>query len=194
MKSLIQNIFVSTIFKKNLNDKIYKNYFLKKLKSCKKSVVVSNVGGFQSESLIEVETNILHHIFLNPAYEFAKELNPRQEINLKLLNYWLNLNKTNNYNEFHNHQGFLSGIYYIKTPKNSGRLVFQEGNLTKMSTNYYKYFDNPNFYTKFTVNPQEGDLYLFTSNTLHYVEPNLSKKDRISVAFNLGVQTYSKGD
>ena len=187
MKSLIQNIFVSTVFKKNLNDKIYKNYFLKKLKSCKKSVVVSNVGGFQSESLTKVETNILHNVFLNPAYEFVKELNPRKEINLKLLNYWLNLNKTNHYNEFHNHQGFLSGIYYIKTPKNSGRLVFQEGNLTKMSNNYYNYFDNPNFYTKFTMTPKEGDLYLFTSNTLHYAEPNLSKEDRISVAFNLEV-------
>ena len=185
--SNIQNIFVSTVFKKNLNDKIYKNYFLKKLKSCKKSVVVSNVGGFQSESFTKVETNILHDIFLNPADEFVKEFNPRHKINLKLLNYWLNLNKTTNYNELHNHQGFLSGIYYIKTPKNSGRLIFQEGNLTKMSTNYYKYFDHPNFYTKFFMPTQEGDLYLFTSNTLHYAEPNLSKEDRISVAFNLEV-------
>ena len=181
------NIFVSTVFKKNFNNEIYKNYFLKKLKSCKKSVVATNAGGFQSESFTKVEKNILHNIFLNPAYEFIKELNPRQKINLKLLYYWLNLNKTNHYNHFHNHQGFLSGVYYIKTPKNSGRLIFHEGNLTKMSTDYFRYFDNPNFYTKFVMPTQEGDLYLFTSNTLHHVEPNLSNEERISVSFNLEI-------
>ena len=185
MSTLIQNIFVSTVFKKIIDDKIYKNYFLKKLKSCRKSVVVSNEGGFQSESFLKVEKNILHNVFLNPAYEFIKELNPRQKITLKLTNYWINLSNTNNYNHLHNHQGFLSGIYYIKTPNNSGRLIIQEGNLTKMNNNYYKYFDHPNFYTKFVIPAREGDLYLFSSNTLHYVEPNLSKEERISVAFNL---------
>ena len=56
-----------------------------------------------------------------------------------------------------------------------------------MSTNYFKYFDHPNFYTKFVMPTQEGDLYLFTSNTLHHVEPNLSNEERISVAFNLEI-------
>jgi uncharacterized protein (TIGR02466 family) len=184
---ILKDIFVSTIFKTVINNNKYKNYFLRQLNNCKKSVTISNMGGFQSENFKKINKEILNNVFLNPAYEFAKKLNPVKNIKLELISYWINLNKQNNYNLMHCHEGFLSGVYYIKTKENCGRLVFQNGDLTKMTNDYFKYFNHSSFYSNYATPVQEGELYLFPSNTLHYVEPNLSNEDRVSVAFNIKV-------
>ena len=36
------------------------------------------------------------------------------------------------------------------------------------------------------INPSENDLLLFPGWLSHRVEPNLTKKNRISISFNLG--------
>lgn len=184
---LLTTIFSDSIFKTVVNNNKYKNFFIKKLNSCKQSSYISNVGGFQSNSFYEVQEDILNEVFLKPAYKYCEKLNPKKEFKLELINYWINKNKTNDYNLMHSHEGFLSGIYYIKTPNNCGRLVFQNGNLTKMHNNYSLRFDNSDFFSTFIVDVKEGEIYLFPSITLHSVEPNKSKEDRISVAFNLRI-------
>ena len=52
------------------------------------------------------------------------------------------------------------------------------------STNQF-YFDDANFYARYFVPIIQYDLILFSSDTFHYVEPNKSNEERISVAFNL---------
>jgi uncharacterized protein (TIGR02466 family) len=183
----IENIFVNSIFKTVVNNKKYKNFFLKKLKSCKNFNKISNVGGLQTQSYDNPPDEILKEIFLNPAYKFTEQLNPIKKIKLKLLNFWINSNRENNYNLLHCHKGFLSGVYYVQVPEKSGNLIFQNGDLIKMTNAYDAYFNNPNFWSSYIMPVQEGEIYLFTSTTLHYVEPNQSKKNRISVAFNLDI-------
>ena len=90
---ILKDIFVSTIFKTVINNNKYKNYFLRQLNNCKKSVTISNIGGFQSENFKKINKEILNNVFLNPAYEFAKKLNPVKNIKLELISYWINLNK-----------------------------------------------------------------------------------------------------
>jgi uncharacterized protein (TIGR02466 family) len=87
----------------------------------------------------------------------------------------------------HNHpKANLSGVYYIEVPNNSGNLIFQNHNLLANGiNNNYNFFDNPNFYTYFTIMPKKYDLILFPAELLHFVTPNISNKKRISVAFNL---------
>jgi|TARA_R110000765_G_scaffold185190_1_gene290917 uncharacterized protein (TIGR02466 family) len=184
---LLQTIFCDSIFKTVLNNNNYKNYFIKKLNTCKQSSYKSNVGGFQSNSFYNIRKDILKDIFLNPAYKYTEKLNPKKQFKIELINYWINKNKTHDYNLMHSHDGFLSGIYYIKTPIDCGRLVFQNGNLTKMQYNYVNYFDNPNFFSTFISEVSEGEIYLFPSNLLHSVEPNRSNEERISVSFNLRI-------
>ena len=50
--------------------------------------------------------------------------------NLKLLNYWVNLDKRNDYSISHFHpEGIISGVFYIKVPKDSGRIIFERSDL-----------------------------------------------------------------
>ena len=186
------DIFKTTIFKTKINKISYKKYFINKLNNLKKnnqSVIKTNIGGFQSEEFTNIDNKeILENVFLNPAIEFTNILIPKKKINLTLSNFWINSNNKNDYNLIHNHHGSnISGVFYIKTPPLSGRLVFKNGDLTKSYGNNFDFFYNSNFNSVYFCNVEESDLYLFTSETLHYVEPNRSEEERISVAFNLNI-------
>lgn len=186
---MIMDIFKTSIFKTKIDNSLYKEYFLNILRNSKDNVNLSNVGGFQSSPNTKIDNEeILKNVIIDPTKEFIKNLNPVKEIKLKLNSYWINSNNENDYNLLHNHHGTnISGVYYIKVPKLSGRLVFQNGDSLKFNDTNFDYFNNPNFYSRFFCNVEEGDLYLFSADTLHYVEPNRSKEERISVAFNIDI-------
>lgn len=186
------DIFKTTIFKTEIRNLKYVKYFLDLLEIEKKNnqgKKVSNIGGFQSKNYNVVDNKkILQDVFFNPGKEFAEKLNPKKELKITLGGFWINSNLNNDYNLLHNHFGSaISGVYYLKVPKNSGCLVFQNGDLSKLSSNNFDYFDNENYYCRYHIEPEKFDLYLFTSETFHYVEPNRSSEDRISVAFNLHI-------
>jgi uncharacterized protein (TIGR02466 family) len=127
-------------------------------------------------------------VFLDPGKNFIEKLNPKKNLNLTLGDFWINSNLNKDYNLLHNHFGAtISGIYYLEVPENSGRLVFQNGDLSKMSSINFDYFHNENYYARYFIIPEKFDLYLFPSEAFHYVEPNRSFENRISVAFNLKV-------
>ena len=77
---------------------------------------------------------------------------------------WANFAYEGNYNEEHNHQGFLSGVIYHKN-EDLTETIFPEHDI------------------KYTGD--EGTMALFPSKTIHKVEPQKSKKERITIAFNL---------
>jgi uncharacterized protein (TIGR02466 family) len=106
---------------------------------------------------------------------------------LQCSNMWANVNQKNSYNKVHIHPGALwSGVYFVKTPNNCGRLkifdpriqshiiepVFKNNNVPKNNLNEI-------YYTA-----EEGVLLFFPGWLLHEVEPNLSDDLRISVSFN----------
>jgi len=71
-------------------------------------------------------------------------------------------------------------------------LPSKEYNLKKLYPKVSKYFDinnkSTNLYNthKQVFLVKEGDLIIFPSYLKHYVEPNLNKKERISISFNYG--------
>jgi uncharacterized protein (TIGR02466 family) len=185
---VIIDIFKTSIFKTIIKNENYINYFVDFLNIQKKfdnGNTISNVGGFQSISFSTLDNKkIIEDIFIKPATEYIKQFNKIYKI--ELANFWINSNNKNDYNFLHNHpESNISGVYYIKTPKNSGRIVFQNGDLTKMNSKNQNYFDDPNFYSRYFIPVNQYDLILFPSETFHYVEPNRSDEERISVAFNL---------
>jgi uncharacterized protein (TIGR02466 family) len=161
--------------------------FFKKLK-INEGRKISNVGGFQSKdlnlndpslkSLIE-KIEDFSNIFCNQFLNINKKLN--------LINIWANINNFKDFNLPHVHSfSILSGVFYIKIPKNSGNLIFKSNdqleNFVRPSliVNYNNY--NSSIW-KFS--PKINTLYLFPSWYIHYVESNLSNKERISTSFNL---------
>lgn len=96
----------------------------------------------------------------------------------------------------HNHGTALVGwVYYVDVPENSGDIVF----LNPKGNNSWDYFyrvENPrapaehNLLYKFR--PQNGDLVIFPGWITHYVEPNNTNQQRISIAGEYHTQSFAK--
>ena len=92
--------------------------------------------------------------------------------NNRLNGMWVNISSYGHYNTTHTHGSNLnqlSGVLYLQVPENSGRIIFQNPLDINLNCPYQ---------------PIEGELLIFPQNIPHMVEPNLSKRDRISIAFN----------
>ena len=105
----------------------------------------------------------------------------------RLGNMWANINLPGRYNKPHVHPNALfSGVYYIKTPPNCGRLICQDprpGIQTCMPTR--KKIEIPKYlWRDVHLQPQENRAVIFPAWLWHQVEPNESNDIRISVSFN----------
>ena len=156
-----------------------------------KGRIKTNVLGYQSNPLnirdsilqplidhIEIETNKYIQSFLT----YPKPMH--------VCNMWININGTNSYNKLHTHpQSFFSGVYYVSKPKDSGHITFTHPAYDSLEV-YWPFISNQKEYTstnstEWTMYSKDGDCLIFPSFYKHYVEPNKSKEDRISISFNL---------
>lgn len=160
----------------------------------------SNVGGFQtidfkSPNYDNRYVKTLFETFIIPCALKVKE-QWSLPCDMSSLSYWYNINNKWTFNREHIHNGaFLSGVYYLKIPKNSGRIVF-----VRSSNEYDRMFhiqkelanknigvDNPEINTEHWFVPEPGLLLLFPGHVSHYVEQNQTEDtddERISISFN----------
>ena len=102
-------------------------------------------------------------------------------------NMWANINPSGAMNRPHIHpNSHFSGVYYIKAPKNSGQIVFNDPRTLShmlMPTRIEK-TPPPYLWREVRVDPLEGRILMFPSWLWHCVDPNESNDIRISVSFN----------
>ena len=159
----------------------------------------NNGSGWQSNDgvnerpIFQSLLNGVETVFDNEVFPFymGKE---SEDCKLQHGNYWVNINYQHSYNNVHTHPGcWYSGVFYLKVPeetRGSGALQFLSGQAKHMSDfTHCSKRDADNF----VVDPKEGDLLLFPSAMLHYVEPNEVDFDRISIAFNHEFQYKNEG-
>jgi len=102
---------------------------------------------------------------------------------------WVNIASPGDFQEFHKHSdSHFSLVYYLKTPKGSGRFVLKphevdfdmfplkvsEYNAVNMQSAMYEV--------------EEDMVLIFRSHLQHMVESNKSNEDRISVAMNFRIK------
>ena len=181
------NIFSSYLSMDNFkfDTKKYKKEILD-LKSVKDTVTNSNYGGWQSSGFETVPKNfkdLFKKISAN-VKEVEKKLFLSKE--LRLHNLWYNVNGLGSFNRPHSHPGgVVSGVYYVSIPKNSGSIIFLNTNIDSFYKGHVNKYNEYNS-TIWKINPKENECVLFPSYLEHYVEPNLNKKERISISFNYG--------
>jgi uncharacterized protein (TIGR02466 family) len=114
---------------------------------------------------------------LSPHFDFAA--------NRALCQGWINVNPPGAFNAPHDHSGFaLSGVYYASVPPEgrSGAIEFLD---PRVNANAYTIEGAACFNRKFIINPKPGNLLVFPSYLMHWVQPNAESTDRITVAFNI---------
>ena len=148
---------------------------------------ISNRGGWQSNQITiqKDRSELLKEIITNSVSKL-----PILEGVYAAVEGWKNINQPGNFNVKHNHpRSNLSGVLWIKTPKNSGNLVFTSPNFFNRYeeldsyTKEFKY--NSNSYMTYYFRPMEGRLLIFPSSLEHEVKENKSNEDRISYSFKI---------
>jgi len=153
--------------------------------------LLSNYGGWQSIDLFD-ESIFYHHIV--PHVKRYFEILQIQHLKFSFISFWINISGKDNFNTPHTHPcSFFSGVLYVQAPKNSGNLVFVDSN-KNIRTSYEQHYGlaeelplNNIFSKEWNFVPKNNLLVLFPSWIEHYVKPNCSDEDRISIAFDIGV-------
>ena len=150
-------------------------------------VTKTNVNGWHSETNMHEKSEykpLVNELFRMAHQIFDEEWLEREPF---LGNMWANINPFGGYNKPHVHPNALfSGVYYIKTPPNCGRLVCQDprpGIQTCMPTRKEGQ-PPPHLWREVHLEPQENRAIMFPAWLWHGVEPNKSNDIRISVSFN----------
>ena len=108
---------------------------------------------------------------------------------IKIINLWVVKQLKNEYNPIHYHDGQLSGVGYLKIPKNmnqnkmiknkkiktNGTIDFINGQRSFLSQSIYN------------LNPKVGDLVLFPNYLMHTAYPFNIDDERRSFSFNVKI-------
>lgn len=169
------NVFVSSIDidTTNLISEIYQ------LNRVDTNYVKSNYGGWQSNSELH-KNNVFQNLISNITKVLQFTFNTP---NVTIKQTWACINKKNDLNLIHSHgnQYHISGVFYLQVPENSGNIVFKDPR-PGASNSSCQYLFNEGDIENFI--PVDKQLIFFPSYLEHYVLPNQSDYDRISISFD----------
>ena len=192
---MFRNIFANYLYSKKLDVDLIslKKHILETKRGDEKGVSLSNYGGWQSKGFNK--TNSFNKYLFKSLDSITEEIKSKVDCNynLELNHYWYNVNQNGSYNAPHSHVGLkndniISGVFYIQTFADSGRLVFKRneplvGVMFADNTHYNEYNSS-----MWNVNPNDNFCHLFPAHLEHYVETNLNSSDRISMSFNYSIK------
>ena len=164
-------------------EKIIKNKNLSKKNDYSKKLV----GQVKQE--IELSKSFINKYlkqFINENInKFLKKALNKKSNKIKIKNLWVVKQLKNDYNPIHFHNGDLSGVGYLKIPKNltkgnkklktNGTIDFIHGSKSFLSNSIYNHI------------PKVGDLILFPNYLMHTAYPFKREGERRSFSFNLEV-------
>ena len=159
------------------------DYSSKLASQIKNEIKISN--NFIQKNLKNEITKNIKIFLLNEKIKNIKKIN--------ILNLWVVRQFKGEYNPIHYHEGDLSGVGYLKLPKNmtNNKLVTNK----KIKTNGTIDFINgqKGFLSKsiYNVNPKERDLLIFPNYLMHTAYPFNTTGERRSFSFNVKI-IYNK--
>jgi hypothetical protein len=133
-----------------------------------------------------IKKNLAKEILIN-AKQFLKIEKIKNIKEIHILNLWVVRQFKGEYNPVHYHEGDLSGVGYLKLPKNM--TTNKEVKNKKIRTNGTIDFINgqKNFLSKsiYNVVPKIGEMYIFPNYLMHTAYPFNVKGERRSFSFNI---------
>jgi len=119
--------------------------------------------------------------------EFVKVSTGKQTRKVKIINFWIVRQYAHEYNPVHYHDGHVSGVGYLKLPK---QLSKDKKNLKTNGSidfiNGSKMFLNNSI---FNHNPKVGDVILFPNYLMHTAYPFSVEGERRSFSFNVEIDS-----
>ena len=155
----------------------------------KKGMPRSNIGGWHSNDELYKDEEFKSTVgdILLKAKECFGHLDVQEKYVPELTGLWGMINPPGSRNNVHTHPyNYLSGVYYLKVPKNSGNIVFIE---PRPQAEVFEPPRNPDLSVHLAHSvqwePKEKELIFFPSWLQHEVQENNSNEDRVIMSFNL---------
>ena len=177
-----------TKISKKFSDKLNNEF---DVKSNSKKIDYSSKLASQIKHEIKLNKNFVNKYLSREIRRNIKKFLVSEKIknikNIKILDLWVVRQFKGEYNPIHFHEGDISGVGYIKLPKNMTQN--KELKNKKFSTNGTIDFINgqKNFLSKsiFNVVPKVGAMYLFPNFLMHTAYPFNIEGERRSFSFNI---------
>ena len=183
--------FGPTLGKGKLSKKI-----LKIINNHVDKTVISKKNDYSSKLVSQIKDEVkLNDTFIkkNLSKELIKNIKKYLEVSgvpnikeVKIIKLWVVRQFKNEYNPIHYHSGQLSGVGYLKIPKNMNQNKVVKNK--KVKTNGTIDFINgqKNFLSKsiYNLNPKIGDLLIFPNYLMHAAYPFNVDGERRSFSFN----------
>ena len=158
--------------------------------------VISKKNDYSSKLVSQIKDEVkLSNAFIkkNLSKELIKNIKKYLKVSdvrkikeIKIINLWVVRQFKNEYNPIHYHNGQLSGVGYLKIPKNMNQNKVVQNK--KVKTNGTIDFINgqKNFLSKsiYNLNPKLGDLVIFPNYLMHAAYPFNVDGERRSFSFN----------
>ena len=190
--------FGPTLGKGKLSKKI-----LKVINNHVDKTVISKKNDYSSKLVSQIKDEVkLNNAFIkkNLSKELIQNIKKYLQVSgvpnikeVKIINLWVVRQFKNEYNPIHYHSGQLSGVGYLKIPKNMNQNKVVKNK--KVKTNGTIDFINgqKNFLSKsiYNLNPKIGDLLIFPNYLMHAAYPFNVDGERRSFSFNAKI-TFKK--
>lgn len=127
----------------------------------------------------------LDKLISNSIRSFIKSTTGKNIKKVKIKNLWVVNQYANEYNPVHYHDGHISGVGYLKIPKNlfkSKKSLETNGSIDFINGN--KMFLNDSIHNH---KPKVGDVILFPNYLMHTAYPFSVKGERRSFSFNVEI-------
>ena len=139
-------------------------------------------------SSIFIKKNISKELIKNIRdYLLKSDIKKIKEI--KIINVWVVKQLKNEYNPIHYHHGQLSGVGYLKIPKNMNQNNKVKNKMIKTNGTIDFINGQSSFLSKsiYNLNPKVGDLMLFPNYLMHTAYPFNIDDERRSFSFNVKI-------
>jgi uncharacterized protein (TIGR02466 family) len=169
----------------------HKDTFLNAVKEYKEknpSIDKTNISGYHSPNTLHQisELRLLFEYICQMGYKACSDLD-FIDCDIALTSAWLNVNDSRqSMNIEHIHSDVFSGVFYLNTPEESGKLIIKNPAINSMwdglsLTDKKNQFTSENIH----IEPVEGNILLFPSYLPHSVSTNNHDEERVSISFNM---------
>ena len=170
----------------NLDNRLFENAVIEWSQK-DQGIKRTNLKGWHSQT--DMHTVPVFKPLVDELFQMQREIYKEEWLDKEptMGNMWANINPSGAMNRPHIHpNSHFSGVYYIKAPKNSGQIVFNDPRTTShmVMPNRIKETPPPHLWREVRIDPLEGRIIIFPAWLWHCVEPNESNDIRISVSFN----------
>ena len=146
---------------------------------------LSNKGNFAQSILKDEQMRVATSCIMHHCLNFMRMMNVKPLYKPAMETSWLTLTKPGQYAHIHDHgTSHVSGVYWFKTNGEDGDIVFRNALKSLKCNPIGSSYAHENAFA-----PEQGRLSMWPGYLDHSVNENTTNEDRISLSFNILLET-----